>query len=413
MSANLRAVLQPSTEESMAALGQATAGVAQNLVFRSRPRGFERPVYVTRPMLPPLEKYTELLAEVWDTGHLTNGGPQHDALEAALGRFLGTNNISLFNNGTIALITACQAMRLTGEVITTPFTFAATPHVLSWNNITPVFADIDPVTMNLDPRNIEPLINGRTSAILAVHVFGQPCDVYAIEKIAARHGLRVIYDGAHAFGARIDGRPVTDFGDATMLSFHATKLFHTAEGGAVVARDASVKTRIDLLKNFGIQDESTVLMPGINGKMNELQAALGLLTLEMVAEEQQRRSRVAAIYRERLADIAGLILPSAMEKNMSSYQYFPVRIREEACGVSRNRLVEGLRAFNIYARKYFYPLCSEYSCYRMLPSASSAYLPAAHRVADEIMCLPFYGALPDGSVHRICDVILFLLSQPA
>lgn len=411
MSTDSSAVIGSSADNGPSMLESLGAALVDSPAPLRRPPGFEEPVYVTRPMLPPLDEYTELLAEVWDSGHLTNGGPKHEALEKALAQFLGTSNVSLFNNGTIALITACQAMRLTGEVITTPFTFPATPHVLSWNNITPVFADIDPVTMNLDPRNIEPLISNRTSAILAVHVFGQPCDVIEIETIAARHGLRVIYDGAHAFGARIDGRPVTDFGDATMLSFHATKLFHTAEGGAVVTRDASLKRRIDLLKNFGIQDESTVLMPGINGKMNELQAALGILTLRMVEDEKRRRSSVAEIYRARLADVPGLALPPEPVAYEPSCQYFPVRIQEERCGVSRNRIVEGLRRFNIYARKYFYPLCSEYSCYRMLPSANSAYLPVAHKVAGEIMCLPFYGELPSSAVHRICDALLYLLSR--
>lgn len=377
------------------------------------PKGFDEPIYVTRPMLPSLDAYTALLAEVWASGHLTNAGPKHEAFEAELAHFLGNSNISLFNNGTIALVTACQALRLSGEVITTPFTFAATPHVLSWNNITPVFADIDPVTMNLNPENIEPLINGRTSAILAVHVFGTPCNTYAIEKIADRHGLRVIYDAAHAFGTRLDGRPITEFGDATMLSFHATKLFHTAEGGALVVRDPAVKKRIDFLKNFGIQDEATVLMPGINGKMNELQAALGLLTLGMVEEEWRRRKRVAAIYRERLANVEGLTLPPQSEKVISSYQYFPIRINSLFCGTTRDRLVEDLRAFNIFARRYFYPLCSEYSCYRMLPSAQPSYLPIAHRVAKEVMCLPFYGALVEEDVHRICDAVLFLLSTAA
>jgi dTDP-4-amino-4,6-dideoxygalactose transaminase len=371
----------------------------------SPPPAFNKPIYVTQPLLPSLELYTERLAEVWESKWLTNGGPQHAALEERLSKFFDNSNVSLFNNGTIALVTACQAFRLQGEVITTPFTFPATPHVLSWNGITPVFADIDPVSMNLDPANIEPLITNRTSAILAVHVFGTPCDVSGIQTIAQRHGLRVIYDGAHAFGTRISGKPITDFGDATMLSFHATKLFHTAEGGALVVRDAEVKKRIDFLKNFGIKDEFTVLMPGINGKMTELSAALGLLTLEMVAEEQKKRRAIAAIYRSRLRELPGIIVPSERPGVVGSEQYFPIRIDAASCRTSRDSVYTELRRFNVHARKYFYPLCSDHSCYRMLPSAQPSYLPVAQKVASQVLCLPFYGALSADDVHRICDIL--------
>ncbi|MCH4093843.1 MAG: DegT/DnrJ/EryC1/StrS family aminotransferase [Acetobacter peroxydans] len=350
------------------------------------------------------------MAEVWDAQWLTNGGPKHVALEAALGAHLDAGNLSLFNNGTIALITACQALRLSGEVITTPFTFAATPHVLSWNNITPVFADIDPVTMNLDPRNIEPLITNRTSAILAVHVFGTPCDVEGIQAIADRNGLKVIYDGAHAFGTTVGGESVTCFGDATMLSFHATKLFHTAEGGALVVRNSEIKKRVDFLKNFGIQDETTVLMPGINGKMSELHAALGLLTLDMVADERKRRQTIADIYRERLGDRTELVMPPILEGVTVSQQYFAIRVRNGESRISRDYLFDKLRQYNVYARKYFYPLCSSYSCYRMLPSAQSQFLPVAHQVSEEILCLPFYGGLSADDVHHICDIITFILA---
>jgi dTDP-4-amino-4,6-dideoxygalactose transaminase len=334
---------------------------------------------------------------------------KHIALERALAVFFENKNISLFNNGTIALVTACQALRLSGEVITTPFTFPATPHVLSWNNITPVFADIDPVTMTLDPEKIEPLITGRTSAILAVHVYGLPCDVERIQSVADRHGLRVVYDAAHAFGTRIRGKLVTDFGDASMLSFHATKLFHTAEGGALLVRDPVVKDRVDFLKNFGIKDEFTVLMPGINGKMSELQAALGLLTLKMVAGEREKRRTIAGIYRKRLAQLDGVSVPKMPCGAENSYQYFPIRI--EGRGVSRDDLYDGLRRFNVFARKYFYPLCSDYSCYRMLPSAHPSYLPVAQKVAAEVLCLPFYGTLEHDRVHRISDIIRFLVQR--
>jgi dTDP-4-amino-4,6-dideoxygalactose transaminase len=371
------------------------------------PTPFDQPIYVTRPILPSLQDYMEELREIWQSGWLTNVGAKHVALEGALASFFENKNISLFNNGTIAMVTACQALRLSGEVITTPFTFPATPHVLSWNNITPVFADIDPVTMTLDPQNIEPLITSRTSAILAVHVYGLPCDVGGIQAVADRHGLRVLYDAAHAFGTRVHGRLVTDFGDASMLSFHATKLFHTAEGGALLVRDPAVKDRVDFLKNFGIKDEFTVLMPGINGKMSELQAALGLLTLQMVAAERDKRRGIGEIYRSRLTEIEGVSVPEIPCGVEDSSQYFPIRI--EGRHANRDDVYDGLHRFNVSARKYFYPLCSDYSCYRMLPSAHPSYLPIAHKVASEVLCLPFYGALEDDVVHRICDIIRFLV----
>jgi dTDP-4-amino-4,6-dideoxygalactose transaminase len=383
-------------------------GVAPALARKS-PRSFDEPIHVTQPLLPPLDEYNKRLAEIWEAKWLTNGGPQHAALEQRLSQFFDDSHVSLFNNGTIALVTACQAFRLQGEVITTPFTFPATPHVLSWNNITPVFADIDPVTMNLDPANIEPMITNRTSAILAVHLFGTPCDVTGIRAIAQRHGLRVIYDGAHAFGTRISGRSITDFGDATMLSFHATKLFHTAEGGALVVRDAEVKKRVDYLKNFGIRDEITVLMPGINGKMSELSAALGLLTLEMVEGEQNKRRAIADIYCARLNEIPGIILPPKRLGVLGSEQYFPIRIDAVSCRVNRDYMYSELRRFNVFGRKYFYPLCSDYSCYRMLPSAQASYLPIAQRVASEVLCLPFFGALTHSDVHQICDIITYIV----
>jgi len=360
-------------------------------------------------MLPEMDLYVESLREVWQSQHLTNEGPKHVALERALKAFLGTSNLSLFNNGTLALVVACQALRLSGEVITTPFTFAATPHILSWNNITPVFADIDPVTMNIDPKRIENLITNRTTAILAVHVYGMPCDVDAIQAIADRHGLKVIYDGAHAFGTRLGGRPITQFGDATALSFHATKLFHSAEGGALIVQDAEIKTRVDLLKNFGIADDETVFLPGINGKMNELQAALGLLTLQMVDGEIARRKEISAIYYERLQNIRGLRLrvkPSDVEL---SQQYFPILIEPDEAGKTRDQVLAIVREFNVFPRKYFAPLCSEYSCYRLLPSSNPAYLPVAHRVAAQIMCLPFYGGLTNEDVYKICDILAFAL----
>lgn len=379
--------------------------------MQRKPVAFPYPIYITRPMLPPLAEYIEELKDVWDSQWLTNAGGKHAALEKAIARLVGNNKVSLFTNGTLALIVACQALRLSGEVITTPFTFAATPHVLSWNNITPVFADIDPVTMTLDPERIEALITSRTSAILGVHVYGYPCDVEAIQVIANRHGLKVVYDGAHAFGTRVNGRPITDFGDATMLSFHATKLFHTAEGGALVMQNPSMKEQVDFLKNFGIKDETTVLLPGINGKMNELQAALGLLTIKMVKDEQYRRQAIGRIYEERLRRIAGLFLPKLPQNVENSYQYYPIRITSAVARRSRDEVFEALRSYNIYARRYFHPLCSEYACYRMLPSAHPSYLPVATKTATEVLCLPFYGGLSDDQVQQICDVIEFVMQE--
>lgn len=379
--------------------------------MRLPPQPFEQPLYVTRPFLPPLAEYAGRLEQVWDSGWLANSGAQHQALELALSGYLRAPQLSLFNNGTLALIVACQALRLSGEVITTPFTFPATPHVLSWNNITPVFADIDPLTMNLDPRGIEAKMTARTSAILAVHVYGTPCDVQAIQDLADFYGLKVIYDAAHAFGTEIDGQPISAFGDATMFSFHATKLFHTAEGGALAVRDAALKRRIDLLKNFGIKNEFEVMMPGINGKMNELQAAMGLVVLDHVEQERQARSRVAALYRSRLQDIPGLSFNPVSPNVRNSYQYCVLRLDAAVCGKSRDQVYDGLKAFNIFTRKYFYPLCSEYSCYHLLPSAHPDNLPVAHRVAGEVLSLPFFGALSDDDVHRVCDALEYVLQS--
>jgi dTDP-4-amino-4,6-dideoxygalactose transaminase len=374
------------------------------------PPPFKEPIYVTKPFLPPLSAYMARLESVWKSGWLANNGQQHQALEQALSAYLGAPLLSLFNNGTIALIVACQALRLSGEVITTPFTFPATPHVLSWNNITPVFADIDPVTLNIDPRGIEARITPRTSAILAVHVYGVPCEVEAIQDIADFYGLKVVYDAAHAFGAAINGKPISAFGDATMFSFHATKLFHTAEGGALAVTDPALKHRIDLLKNFGIKNETEVVMPGINGKMNELQAALGLAVLEHLEQELAARQRVAAIYKARLGNVPGLSVMEAPATVRNSYQYFIIRINADNPAGNRDFIYEELKKFNIFARKYFYPLCSEYNCYRQLPSAAPAALPVAHRAAVEVLALPFYGSLSDEDAHRICDAIRYVMA---
>ena len=375
----------------------------------AKPESFAEPVYVTRPLLPPLSEYQRLLEEVWASGWLANGGGQHQALEKELGAWLGTSHLSLFNNGTLALIVACQALRLSGEVITTPFTFPATPHVLSWNGITPVFADIDPDTLCIDPAQVESLIGSRTSAILGVHVYGQPCDVGAFDTLARTYGLRLVYDGAHAFGSKIDDRPIAAFGDATMFSFHATKLFHTAEGGALAVNDADLKKRVELLKNFGIKNENEVVMPGINGKMSELQAALGRIVLRHVGAERARRQVLRQRYHERLDGLPGLRLQRVPANITDSLQYLVMRVQQAEVGCDRDTLHERLKRFNIVTRKYFHPLCSQYSCYSQLPTASPAHLPNAYRIAGEVLCLPLYGALSESDVDRICDAIAYSL----
>ncbi|MCL4692260.1 MAG: DegT/DnrJ/EryC1/StrS family aminotransferase [Candidatus Hydrogenedentes bacterium] len=364
------------------------------------------PVYVTKPTMPDLGRYTQELESLWKTGWLTNQGCMHQDLERRLEQHLGVENLSLFCNGTIALLVALQSLRINGgEVITTPFTFAATPHVLHWNGVTPVFADIDPHTFNLDPARIEQRIGSNTRAILAVHVYGTPCDVDALQTIADRHGLAVVYDAAHAFGVRYKGQSILRYGNASVLSFHATKLYTTIEGGAVVASSQQHKERVDFLKNFGIADEETVIGPGINGKLNEFQAAFGLLQLETVDQEIAQRAALARLYRERLETLPGLKLLPHNKEVTPNHSYFPILIDEAQFGISRDALYQALRDCNIVTRKYFHPLCSHYPCYAALPSARPENLPVAERVAQRILCLPIYGSLPPETVGAVCDVI--------
>lgn len=360
---------------------------------------FDAPIYVTRPVLPDLTVYERHLADIWRSCTLTNGGPKHAALEQRVAAYLRAPHASLFVNGTISLIVALQALRVTGECITSPFTFPATTHALTWMGVRPIFCDIDPVTLTIDPDKIEGLITLKTTAILGVHVFGVPCHVHAIQEIADRYGLRVIYDGAHAFGTEIEDRGIGTFGDATSFSFHATKLFHTAEGGALAVCDAKVKARVDLLKNFGIQDENTVVMPGINGKMSELSAALGLCVLDLVEDERRRRAEVACVYRARLGALGGVTLPPVLPGVRPSQQYFAIRTPK------RDRLQTYLRSRNVFTRRYFYPLTSEAACYRQVPTSGRENLPVAHQVASEVLCLPFYGDLGVENAARICDMI--------
>ena len=368
---------------------------------------FDTPVYVTRPVLPDLSLVQNKLAQIWASGLLTNGADQHTALQGALTRYLNVPGLTLFNNGTIGLLVALKALGLTkGEVITTPFTFPATPHSISWNGLTPVFADIDPNTLTLSPEAVEAAITPDTVAILGVHVYGVPCHVHALQAIARRHGLALIYDAAHAFGTTVEGKGIGQFGDAAMFSFHATKLFHTVEGGAVSFNNPDLAQRMNLLKNFGIHNAETVSDIGINGKMNELQAAIGLLVLDELHAERRRRRDLLAVYQQSLAEVPGIqfVLPPASSR--LSYQYTVIRVDAKAYGLDRDTLCDRLAAMNIFPRKYFYPLCSDYDCYRHLPS--SQHLPVAQQAVTEVLALPFYGALTNDEANRIALAIAWV-----
>ncbi|WP_027793040.1 DegT/DnrJ/EryC1/StrS family aminotransferase [Paraburkholderia acidipaludis] len=360
---------------------------------------------VTQPYLPPLEEFLPLLEQIWASKVVTNGGPFHAQLERALCEHLGIEHICLFSNGTLALITALQAMKITGEVITTPFSFVATTHALHWNGIRPVFVDIDPVSMNLDPGKIEAAITPQTTAILPVHVYGNPCEVEAIERIADTYGLRVLYDAAHAFDVRKHGRSILEFGDMSVLSFHGTKIFNTFEGGAIVCRDAKTKRRIDNLKNFGFVDEVTVVAPGINGKMNELQAAFGLLQLGHIEKIKAARAQIAERYRSAFRNVKGLMLHDIPSHSTPNNSYFPVRVTREF-PLTRDELYDELRRGNVWARRYFYPLISEFPTYRALPSAARANLPVATEISQQVLCLPIYPALDARTQDRIIDIVL-------
>lgn len=366
---------------------------------------FPQPVLITRPLLPELEKLGKALGAIWERKQLTNNGPMAQELEKRLCEFLGAPYLSLFCNGTVALQIACKALELTGEVITTPFTFAATPHALVWSGLKPVFCDIEDETMNMDPAGIEELITPETSAIMPVHVFGYPCDVDGIGRIARKHKLKVVYDAAHAFGVELEGVPVGEYGDISMFSLHSTKIYHSIEGGALVFRHGALKEKADHIRNFGIAGEHTVTGPGTNGKLNELQGAVGLLVLDMVEEEIDRRRLLAGIYRRELENVCGIRLSKDMEGVRHNYSYFVIRINEKEFGMSCADLYAGLKEYNVFARRYFYPLCSSFSCYRELPSAAEGRLPVAGRTAEEVLALPMYGGLETETAERICDII--------
>ncbi len=361
-------------------------------------------VYVAQPSMPALEDFIPYLREIWDTRILTNGGPFHAQLERALCEHLGVEHISLFTNGTLALVTALQALRITGEVITTPYSFVATAHSLLWNGIKPVFVDVEPGTLNLDPAKIEGAITPQTTAILPVHCYGHPANVREIGRIADTYGLRVIYDAAHAFAVDLDGGSVLRYGDLSVLSFHATKVFNTFEGGAIVCPDAKTKQRIDHLKNFGFVDEVTVVAPGINGKMNEICAAFGLLQLKGINEAVLTRRAIDARYRAGLADVRGIECMGDAGESRQNYSYFPILVKPEY-PLSRDELYDKLRTHGIHGRRYFYPLISDFPMYRGLPSAARSNLPVAAKAASEVICLPMYEALDQAVQAKIIALI--------
>ena len=366
-----------------------------------------KPIYVTKPALPPLEEFIPYLKQIWDSRLLTNCGPFHQQLEQALCDYLGVKHLALFTNGTIALVTALQALRITGEVITTPYSFVATTHALLWNGIKPVFVDIDPNTLNLDPRKIEAAITPQTTAIMPVHCYGHPCEVEAIQKIADTYNLKVIYDAAHAFGVQCHGGSVLNYGDLSVLSFHATKVFTTFEGGAMVCPDAKTKVRIDQLKNFGHVGEVTVVAPGINGKMSEFNAALGLLQLKHIDQVLSQRKQVDAAYRKQLKGVRGIHCLNDAGESAANYAYFPILV-EPVYPISRDDLYQRLKDNGIHPRRYFYPLISNFPMYRGLPSARSESLPVATIAAQQVLCLPIY---PDLDMSIVDEITRFIAAQ--
>jgi dTDP-4-amino-4,6-dideoxygalactose transaminase len=363
------------------------------------------PIYVTKPSLPELQDFLPYLEQIWESKILTNNGPFHKQLEKELAEFLGVPYISLFANGTLALVTALQVLGISGEVITTPYSFVATSHSLLWNNIKPVFVDIEPGFCNLDPEKIEVAITSKTSAILPVHVYGNPCKIERIEAIAKKHRLKVIYDAAHAFGVNYKGKSICNFGDISILSFHATKVFNTMEGGAIICHDANTKKQIDFLKNFGFAGETTIMACGINSKMNEMQAALGLLQLKKHTTNNEKRREIDFLYRQNLKGIKGISLLAEPENTVSNYAYFPIFVNEKVYGMSRDKLYEKLKAKGIYGRRYFYPLISEFSMYKEYDSANPEKLINAKKASQEVICLPIYPDLGSKEVDYIVRYI--------
>jgi len=365
----------------------------------------EDKILVNKPTLPALDEFIPLLEEIWESKNLTNIGIFHQQLEEELSSFLGIDYISLFANGTLALIAALQVSRISGEVITTPYSFVATTHALKWNGITPVFCDIDPNTCNLDPNKIEKHITPNTTAIVPVHIYGNPCDTKKIEEIADIYGLKVIYDAAHAFGVKLNNQSILNFGDLSVLSFHATKIFNTFEGGAIICHDEKTKKRIDYLKNFGFASETTVIAPGINAKMNEMQAAIGLLQLKDVEANIQKRKNIAEFYRNYFMDLNGISCISEMENVQHNYGYFPIFVDKDKFGISRDELYYKLQENNIFARRYFYPLISQFQPYKGLESSNPDNLPVATRITEQVISLPIYADLGIKDIQKIINVI--------
>ena len=362
-------------------------------------------ITVTSPLLPSLDDFIPMLKDIWDRKWLTNNGHYHKELEKALAEYLGVKYISLFTNGTLPLITALQAMRISGEVITTPYSFVATTHSIWWNGLKPVFVDIEEDSGNIDPEKIEAAITPHTTAIMPVHVYGTPCNMKRIQEIADVYGLKAIYDAAHAFGVKVNGESVLNAGDMSTLSFHATKVYNTIEGGALICHDEATKKRIDYLKNFGFAGETTVVAPGINSKMDEIRAAYGLLNLQQVDRAIANRKATAEKYRAALKDVPGIRMLKDIEGVHHNYAYFPIFIDENAYGISRDDLYTKLQEHNIFGRRYFYPLISTFSAYKGLESANPKNLPIAHKLANQVLCLPMFAGLDEESANRVVDVV--------
>lgn len=366
---------------------------------------FDETIPVTSPLLPDLDEFHEMLKEIWKSKWITNNGNFHKQLEKELAEYLKVPYLSLFTNGTLPLITALQALHITGEVITTPYSFVATTHALWWNGIKPVFVDIDLATGNMDPEKIEAAITPRTTAIMPVHVYGKPCNTEAIQEIADKYGLKIIYDAAHAFGVEVNGKSLLNAGDMSTLSFHATKVYNTIEGGALVMHDEKMKKRIDYLKNFGFADEVTVVGPGINSKMDEIRAAYGLLNLHQVDAAIEARHRVALKYRKELRNVEGISFFDDMAGVKHNYSYFPIFVEAEKYGMTRDELYSKMKEQNVLGRRYFYPLISTFSTYRGLDSASPSNLPNAHKMANSVICLPMYHNLKESEIERVINII--------
>ena len=363
-------------------------------------------ITVTSPLLPDLDEFNAMLKDIWNSKWITNNGQFHKQLEKDLAEYLEVPYVSLFTNGTLPLLTALQALRVTGEVVTTPYSFVATTHCIWWSGCKPVFVDIDPATGNIDPNKIEAAITPKTTAIMPVHVYGKPCDTDRIQEIADKYGLRVIYDAAHAFGVKVNGESILNAGDMSTLSFHATKVYNTLEGGAMVMHDEATKKRIDYLKNFGFAGETEVIAPGINSKVDEVRAAYGILNLRQVDAAIEARHQVAIKYREALIDIDGITFMNDMEGVRHNYSYFPIFIDADKYGMTRDELYFKMKEQNVLGRRYFYPLISEFSTYRGLPSATKENLPNAHKMADTVICLPMHHELSEGDMERILKLIV-------